>query len=335
MKNSVLNFRKDVTSLESLEQEMPFAAPKPANAANSAKAKLSTISAMRWKEHALAYLFLAPSLLLFGIFLFYPLVKSVYLSVHLTDPRGRIASFVGAENYVNLLQSAGFWNSLKVTIVFTIITVPAGIVLGLAMAALSHAKLRFMRVFQFFFSVPLALSVSTASVIWMILYHPTLGMFNYFLSAVGLSPVQWLTDPAYALLSIAALTVWMHSGFNFIVLLSGLQNISEDIYDSAKIDGSGPIRTFMRIVLPLLSPTVFFLVIVSVINAFQSFGQMHILTKGGPAGSTEVLVYSIYKEAFVNYQFGTGSAMALVLFVIILILTVIQFTVLEKKVHYQ
>lgn len=321
--------------MESLEQEMPFAAPKPANAANSAKAKLSTISAMRWKEHALAYLFLAPSLLLFGIFLFYPLVKSVYLSVHLTDPRGRIASFVGAENYVNLLQSAGFWNSLKVTIVFTIITVPAGIVLGLAMAALSHAKLRFMRVFQFFFSVPLALSVSTASVIWMILYHPTLGMFNYFLSAVGLSPVQWLTDPAYALLSIAALTVWMHSGFNFIVLLSGLQNISEDIYDSAKIDGSGPIRTFMRIVLPLLSPTVFFLVIVSVINAFQSFGQMHILTKGGPAGSTEVLVYSIYKEAFVNYQFGTGSAMALVLFVIILILTVIQFTVLEKKVHYQ
>jgi sn-glycerol 3-phosphate transport system permease protein len=105
--------------------------------------------------------------------------------------------------------------------------------------------------------------------------------------------------------------------------------------DSAKIDGAGPIRTFVRIILPLLSPTVFFLFIVSVINAFQSFGQIHIMTRGGPAGSTEVFVYSIYKEAFMNYQFGTGSAMALVLFVVILILTVLQFTVFERKVHYQ
>jgi sn-glycerol 3-phosphate transport system permease protein len=192
-----------------------------------------------------------------------------------------------------------------------------------------------MRVFQFVFSLPLALSVSTTSVIWMMLFHPTLGTLNYFLGLAGLPPVQWLTDPAYALLSIAAMTVWMQSGFNFIVLMSGLQSIPEDMCDSAKIDGAGPIRTFVRIILPLLSPTVFFLFIVSVINAFQSFGQIHIMTRGGPAGSTEVFVYSIYKEAFMNYQFGTGSAMALVLFVVILILTVLQFTVFERKVHYQ
>jgi sn-glycerol 3-phosphate transport system permease protein len=318
--------------VESLEGKWLFSVPRPAK---TAAAKPGALSGMRRKEHALAYLFLAPSLILFGIFLFAPLAKSVYLSVHLTDPRGRIASYVGAENYVNLLTSAGFWNSLKVTGLFALYTVPAGIALGLITAALTHAKLRFMRVFQFIFSLPLALSVSTASVIWMMLFHPTLGMFNYMLAAAGLRPVQWLTDPAYALFSLAAMTVWMHSGFNFIVLLSGLQSISEDIYDSARIDGSGPVRTFVRIILPLLSPTVFFLVIVSVINALQSFGQIHILTKGGPAGSTEVLVYSIYKEAFMNYQFGTGSAAALVLFVIILILTIIQFTVLERKVHYQ
>jgi sn-glycerol 3-phosphate transport system permease protein len=167
------------------------------------------------------------------------------------------------------------------------------------------------------------------------LFHPTLGMFNYLLQAAGLAPVQWLTDPAVALLSIAAMTVWMQSGFHYIVLLSGLQSISGELYDSAKIDGSGPVRTFVQIVLPLLSPVVFFLIIVSIINAFQSFGQIHILTKGGPAGATEVFVYSIYKEAFLNYQFGTGSAMALVLFAIILILTVIQFAILERKVHYQ
>jgi sn-glycerol 3-phosphate transport system permease protein len=319
--------------MESLERELLIAPAGRAVSRSAPKAK--RISALRRSDHALAYLFLAPSLVLFGIFLFYPLLKSIYLSAHLTDPRGRIAAFVGFDNYATLLSSASFWNSLKVTVLFTLLTVPAGIALGLLTAALTHTKLRFMRVFQFVFSLPLALSVSTTSVIWMMLFHPTLGTLNYFLGLAGLPPVQWLTDPAYALLSIAAMTVWMQSGFNFIVLMSGLQSIPEDMCDSAKIDGAGPIRTFVRIILPLLSPTVFFLFIVSVINAFQSFGQIHIMTRGGPAGSTEVFVYSIYKEAFMNYQFGTGSAMALVLFVVILILTVLQFTVFERKVHYQ
>jgi sn-glycerol 3-phosphate transport system permease protein len=298
-------------------------------------AKMQTLSKLRWKDNVLGYLFLAPSLVLFGIFLFYPLLKSVYLSFHLTDPRGRIAAFAGWDNYHELFASTAFWNSLKVTSMFTVLTVPGSIILALIMAALTHNKLRGMRVFQFVFSLPVALSVSTTSVIWMMLYHPSLGTLNYFLSLLNLQPVQWLTDPAWALISIALMTVWMNAGFNYIVLLSGLQGISDDIYDSAKIDGSGPLRTFVRIVLPLLSPTLFFLVIVSVINAFQSFGQIHILTKGGPAGSTEVMVYSIYKDAFINFQFGTGSAQALVLFLIILLLTVLQFTVLERKVHYQ
>ncbi|MDF2935787.1 MAG: sugar transporter permease [Paenibacillaceae bacterium] len=318
--------------MNSLEGELSILAP--AIAAKPDR-KTQSLLLMKRRENAIGYLFLAPSLLLFGIFLFYPLIQSLYLSAHLTDPRGRIAAFVGLDNFVSLLTSQVFWNSLKVTGLFTLLTVPTGIVLGLVLAALTHTKLRYMRVFQFIFSLPLALSVSTTAIIWMMLYHPTLGMFNYLLGAAGLPAVQWLTDPSVALFSIAIMTVWMHSGFNYIVILSGLQGISEEIYDSAKIDGSGPVRTFVRIIFPLLTPTVFFLVIVSIIQAFQAFGQIHILTKGGPAGSTDVFVYSIYKEAFVNYQFGTGSAMALVLFAIILILTVIQFTVLEKKVHYQ
>jgi sn-glycerol 3-phosphate transport system permease protein len=295
------------------------------------KAKYKAI----WKENAAGYAFLAPSLVLFSIFLFYPLFKSIYLSLQLTDPRGRVAAFVGLDNYTQLFASPIFWNSLMVTLKFTVLTVPSGIIAGLLLAALSHNKLRGMRVFRFIFSIPVALSVSTSSVIWMMLYHPTTGTFNYFLSKLGINPVQWLTDPAWALVSISIMTVWMNSGFNYILLLSGLQGIGEDIRDSARIDGSGPVRTFFQIILPLLSPTVFFLTVVSVLSAFQSFGQIHILTKGGPAGSTEVFVYSIYKEAFVNYQFGTGSAMALVLFAIILLITWIQFRFVEKKVHYQ
>lgn len=310
--------------------------PTPAiSSAPGQTARRKTWKLSRLKEPALAYLFLAPSLLLFGLFLLYPLIRSVYLSLFLTDPRGNIAVFVGLDNFRQLLTSSRFWDSLAVTGKFALFTVPGGIVLGLAMAALAGSRLKGMRVFQFIYSLPLALSVSTSAVIWMMLFHPTLGMFNYFLDLLGLPAVQWLTDPKWALLSISVMTIWMNSGFNFIVLLSGLQGVPDEMYDSAKIDGAGPVRTFVQIVLPLLSPVIFFLLVVSLIGSFQAFGQMHILTKGGPAGATEVLVFSIYKEAFVNYQFGTGSAIAILLFLLILALTLIQFKFVEKKVHYQ
>ncbi|WP_246315394.1 carbohydrate ABC transporter permease [Paenibacillus foliorum] len=290
---------------------------------------------MRFRENLLACFFLAPSLLLFGIFLFYPLIKSVYLSLHLTDPRGRIAAYVGLENFQELFLSEKFYQSLKVTLSFTLLTVPTCILIALLLAALTHNKLRGMRAFQFIFSLPIAISVGTGSVIWMMLYHPSVGILNYFLSLGGIQPIGWLTDPAWALISISVMTVWMNLGFNYIVLLSGLQGVSEDIYDSAKIDGSGPVRTFVQLTLPLVSPTLFFVFIVSVIGAFQSFGQIHILTRGGPMNTTDVVVYNIYQDAFINFRFGIGSAQALVLFAIILILTLLQFKFFEKKVHYQ
>ncbi|CAN7641186.1 sugar ABC transporter permease [Paenibacillus sp. LjRoot153] len=286
-------------------------------------------------ETILGYIFLFPSLLLFAIFLFYPLMQTFYLSLHETDPRGRVASFVGLDNFTAIFTSERFYQSLGVTGLFTLLTVPTVIVIALLLAAFTHNQLKGMRIFQFIFSLPVVLSVGTSAVIWMMLFHPSVGMLNYLLQLVGLEPVAWLTDPRWALLSVSLMTVWMNLGFTYIVLLSGLQGVPDEIYDSAKIDGSGPIRTFVQIVLPLLSPTVFFVTIVSIIGAFQSFGQIHILTKGGPVNSTDVLVYSLYQDAFINFRFGTGSAQALVLFTIILIFTVIQFKVFERKVHYQ
>ncbi|MGE6230120.1 carbohydrate ABC transporter permease [Paenibacillus chitinolyticus] len=289
----------------------------------------------RWRENALAYFFLAPSLIIFATFLFYPMLRSVYLSMTLTDPRGRVAEFVWFDNFVDLFQSGQFYSDLKVTLLFILYTVPTSIIWALLLAAFTHNKLKGMKIFQFVFSLPLVISVGTGSIIWLLLFHPTAGMLNYFLSLVHIQAIPWLTDPAWALLSVSLMTVWMNMGFLFIVLSSGMQGVPEEIYESAKIDGSGPVRTFLQIVLPLLSPTLFFALIVSVIGAFQAFGQINILTKGGPMDSTNVVVYSIYQEAFVNFRFGTGSAEALILFFIILILTVLQFTVLEKKVHYQ
>jgi sn-glycerol 3-phosphate transport system permease protein len=299
------------------------------------KSKTRTMRQLQWKDHFLGYLFLAPSLLFFSVFFFYPLIKSVYFSFYETDPRGRVTSFVGLDNFAQIFKSEHFYKSLEVTGLFTLLTVPTCIILALALAALTHNHLKGMRIFQFIFSLPLALSVSTSAVIWMMLFHPTLGSFNYYLSLIGIHPIFWLTDPKWALFSVSLMTVWMNIGFNYIILLSGLQGIPEEIYDSAKIDGSGPIRTFTQIIMPLLSPTIFFVTIVSIIGSFQAFGQIHILTKGGPMDSTSVFVYSIYQDAFINYHFGTGSAQALVLFLIILCLTLVQFKFFEKKVHYQ
>jgi len=203
------------------------------------------------------------------------------------------------------------------------------------LAALTHTRLRGMRIFQFVFALPMVLSVGSSAVIWKFLFHPTLGMLNYLLSLVGISPIPWLTSPDWALLSISLMTVWMNLGFNYVVLSSGLQGIPDEMYESAKMDGAGPLITFWRISMPLLSPTIFFVTVVSMISAFQSFAQINILTRGGPMNSTNVFVYSIYQEAFVNFRFGTGSAQAIVLFAVILVLTLIQFKWVERKVHYQ
>nr|WP_155987913.1 sugar ABC transporter permease [Gorillibacterium massiliense] len=290
---------------------------------------------LRWKENMWGYLFLFPSILIFGIFQFYPMLESVYLSLHMTSPTGKIVEFVGLSNFKELFAGDGFVESLKGTGLFTLYTVPAVVVMALLLAALTNRNTRGMKLLQLIFSMPVALSVGTSSVMWGMLFHPTTGMFNYFLSLLSIDPVMWLTDPKWALLSISVMTIWMNSGFAYIVLLSGMKGIPADLYECAKLDGAGSFTRFFRITLPLLSPTVFFVGIISIIGAFQSFGQIHILTKGGPMQSTDVMVYSIYQEAFTNFRFGTGSAQALVLFAIILVLTLLQFRLLERKVHYQ
>ncbi len=305
-------------------------------ATNRERSVIHTPRRTGWlQEYSLAAFFLAPSIALFAIFLFYPLVQSVYLSLHSTTPRGDVAKYIGLRNFERLFESGGFLNSLWVTVQFMLFTVPTSIMLALILAAICRTHLRGSKVFRFIFSLPIAISVGTGSVIWMMLFHPTLGMPNYLLQLIGLPGIQWLTSPSWGLISISIMTIWMNVGFLFILLLGGMEGVSEEIYESARMDGSGPIRTFVRLTLPLISPTLFFASVTSIIGAFQSFGQINILTKGGPVNSTNVLVFNLYQDAFVNFRFGSGSAQALVLFVLILILTIIQFKFGEKKVHYQ
>ncbi|NBI27981.1 carbohydrate ABC transporter permease [Chengkuizengella marina] len=295
--------------------------------------KLSFLS--RTLNNRTALLYLLPSIVLFSVFVFYPMFKTVYLSFFLTDLQGRPAEFVGLENFQYLIQSESFHKSIKATLLFVLYTVPISIVTALFLAIIANEKLKGIGVFRTLFSSTMGMSVAASSVIWLFLFHPSIGAINRLLSIFNIQAIEWLVDPSWALISISITTIWMNTGFTFLILLGGLQNIDENLYESASIDGASFWYKMRRITIPMLSPTLFFIITITLINAFQTFGQVDILTKGGPAESTNLIVYSIYREAFINYQFGTASAQAIVLFFFILIVTILQFKFGEKRVFYQ
>ncbi|MDI7743338.1 sugar ABC transporter permease [Lysinibacillus fusiformis] len=289
----------------------------------------------RAKTFTKGMVFLLPSIVLFGTFLFYPLFKTMYLSFFLTNARGETTVYVGLQNYIEMFTSPIFHQSMKSTFLFVLYTVPTTIIIALSLAVIANEKLKGIGFFRTIFSSTMGISVAAASVFWLYMFHPSIGFLNRILELFGVESIGWLTDPKWALLAVAVTTIWMNLGFTFLVLLGGLQSIDSYLYESADIDGAGYFYKLRRITIPMLSPTLFFVITVTIINAFQTFGQIDILTQGGPQNSTNLIVYSIYREAFSNYQFGTASAQAIVLFTIILIMTIIQFKIGERKVHYQ
>ena len=284
-----------------------------------------------------ALIFLAPSLVIFGAFVFYPLMKAVYLGFYETDNFGNQGDFVGLDQYRTVLTSESFRHTLKVTFLFALYTVPPGILLGLALALLANQKLPGISIFRVMFSSTVATSVAVASLMWLTLLNPNIGLVNYFLVEAGQPRIEWLLDPDWALPAVSATTVWMSLGLAFIVILAGLQTIPDELYESARVEGASDWRLFWHVTLPLLSPTLFFVSVVGTIFAFQSFGQIHILTGGGPLDATEVIVYSIWEDAFGKGTpaYGVASVQAVALFLLVLGLTVIQFRFLERRVFYQ
>lgn len=286
------------------------------------------------KDIAYALVLLAPSVALFGTFVFYPLVKTVYLGFYRSDPFGLHSTFVGFDQYVDVLKSGSFHRSLWTTALFALYTVPSGLVFGLGLALMAHQKLRGMFVFRMVFSSTVATSVAVASVMWLTLLNPSIGIINYGLRESGITPVNWLNDTRWALPAVSLTTIWLNLGFTFIVILAGLQTIPQELHESANVDGAGAVSRFFNVTLPMLSPTLLFAVVVLTINAFESFGQIDILTQGGPLNRTNVIVYSIYTQGFRNLNEGVAAAQGLALFVIVLTLTLLQFRFLERRVFY-
>ncbi len=276
------------------------------------------------------YCYLVPCFVIFGMFLFYPFFKTIYLSFFLTDKLGQAKIFVGAGNYADLLTSDSFYNSIVVTLIFVVIEVFGSMLLGLVTAVLCSRTIPGIRVFSTSYALPMAIASSGAAMIFKVILNPTIGLFN---KLTGLD-INWISDPHYALICVAVLTAWLNSGINFLYFSAGLGNIDEAIYERASVDGANAVQKFFRLTLPGLSPIMFYTLVVNIIQAFQSFGQVKILTQGGPGESTNLIVYSIYRDAFFNYKFGSAAAQSVVLFLIIMALTLVMFKVEKKGVKY-
>ena len=284
-----------------------------------------------------AYLYLLPTFVVLATFVYFPIYDSFRLSLNRVAPFGSQEIFVGFDNYTRLLGSADFWNTVKVSLWFMVGTVPIGIGLSVLIGILLSIPLRrlswFYRTLIF---VPVVISSAIAGVLFRLLYNPVVGFFNHWLSLIGIDGPNWLTSRGWALVAVTITVVWRQLGFNVIIALAGIQNIDEQLYEAAKVDGAGALRRIWHITLPMLTPTLFFLVVVNVITSLQAFGEINILTDGGPGEATTNLVYSVFVDAFGGTSFrGLASAQAFMLAIIIIFISVVQFRGLGKRVHYQ
>lgn len=289
----------------------------------------------RGREYVPGTLFILPAFVLFAVFIFAPLVYGLYLSF--TDYGGFNLKphFVGFGNYRDLLQDEYFLISLKNNLVYTVLFVPLTLVLALLSAVALNSVLHLRKYLRMAFYFPQITSMVSIAIVWGLLLNPLRGPVNQILKAMGIAhPPEWLMSSHWALLAIVLVAAWKSFGYYMIILLAGIQGIPEYLYESAKLDGAGRIKRFFYITLPSLSPTLFMVVILTIISSFQVFDLVSVMTNGGPGRSTNVLVFRIYQEAFINYKMGYAASMSIVLFLIIMVISIIQFRLEKKWVTY-
>jgi sn-glycerol 3-phosphate transport system permease protein len=280
----------------------------------------------RARDGLRAALLLLPSIAVFTAFFFYPLYRLIHLGLHQQNRFGTAERWVGAEQYREVLTGEDFLDGLWITVRFVVLTVPVGMALGILLAVAANRRMRGIKVFQTIFASTVASSVAVASVFFFVLVNPQIGYFG----EVGFIS---LADPHTALRGVALSAIWQNLGLTFIIVLASLQAIPSEIEEAATLDGYGPVRRLFRVTLPLISPALLFVIVVLVIFGFQTFAQIEILTGGGPAGSTETLVFKIFNSQQPLSQ-GEGAVMAIGLFAITLVVTLVQLRILERRVHY-
>ncbi|MGC8904637.1 carbohydrate ABC transporter permease [Thermus sp.] len=278
--------------------------------------------------------FLLPAYGLFLLFMVLPVLQAIWLSLHRENLFGRGRAWAGLANYQEALSRPEFWKSALLTLKFALMVAPLELLLGLLAALLVWRPYPGVALFRTLFFLTTAVPTAVAAVAWGWFLHPVGGWANRALASLGLPPQPWLTSPELALPTLAVVTAWAGVGFTAILLTAGLQNIPEEVLEAATVDGAGPLTRFFRITLPLLSPTLFLVGLLVVLRSLTAFGQIHLLTRGGPAESSTVLIYRVYQDAFFNFQVPLAASEALLLFLVLLLLAGLQFWLLGRKVHY-
>ena len=288
-----------------------------------------------WRqEWFLFLLFVAPNFLLFGIFSYWPMISNVYLSMVRWDMIAPVKTFVGGANFAYLFGSDIFRTVLKNSVVFTIGAVGGALILGLATALLLNQPLRWRNGARAVLFAPTLLSGAAIGIVWVYIFDPRFGLLAEILRFAGISSPNWLTDPNWAMPAVIIVYVWKNVGFSTVIFLAGLQAIPKDLYEAARLDGAGVWWRFRSVTLPMLSPIIFFLVITSLLNSFQAFDIIKVMTEGGPVNATNTLIFFVYEQGFVAFNAGRAAAAALVLFVIMFGVTLLQLRQGEEKVHY-
>ena len=285
-------------------------------------------------HRVLPYVLLAPQIAVTLVFFFWPASQALYQSLLLQDAFGLSTRFAGLDNFRSLFADRDYLHALAVTAIFSAAVTALALTSALLLAVMADRVVRGSRVYRTLLVWPYAVAPAVAGVLWLFLFNPTLGIVAFALRQVG---YRWnhLLNGDQAMLLVVLAAAWKQVSYNFIFFLAGLAGVGRAVLEAAAIDGAGPARRFVSIVFPLLSPTMFFLVVVNVVYAFfETFGIVHTVTGGGPARATEILVFKVFKDGFVGLDLGRSAAQSVILMAIVIGLTVVQFRYVERKVHY-
>lgn len=281
------------------------------------------------------YLFVAPLMIFIAVFTYVPILTSLNLSVRQWNFLTPDMPFVGLRNYEELFASAEFWNSLRVTTVFAVLSVPLRLGAALVIASWLVRETLPSRLLRGALFLPSVTSTVSIAVVFSWVFSTDYGMMNALLGWLGLDRPQWLQDPHLALWVLILVNTWKQIGYDIVIYIAGLQAIPQELYDAAAVDGGRRFSVFRRVTMPLVMPTTYFLLVISVIEAFQVFTIVNVMTRGGPAGATDMLVNLLYEIGFELFDIGRGSALAVILFVLLVALAILKSRIIGRKVHYE
>jgi len=285
-------------------------------------------------ERWLPYLLVAPQLIITLVFFFWPSGQMMWQSVLLEDAFGGNSRFVWFDNFTHLFAESAYWASARLTLVFSALVASVGLALSLLLAVMADRVIRGATAYKAFLVWPYAVAPAVAGVLWGFLFNPSVGIVAWLLQGIGIE-FNYVSNGNQALLLVVIAAVWNQVSYNFLFFLAGLQSIPKSLIEAAAIDGAGPGRRFWDIMFPLLSPTGFFLLVINILYAFfGTFGVVDALTKGGPGQATNILVYKVYNDGFRGQDLGGSSAQSVILMIVVILLTFVQFRFIERRVHY-